>query len=286
MPNLADRGWRPLVDLTVYRLTNNILNRQGDLIIAGIVAVDKTSVGTYALAFSLTTAANTVFLTGIGSMTLTRFSATYAESGKFELGKSWQRMTYLTAFLSSWPLAILIAIGPGLSVILFHGKYPGLALYLVLIGVVAWLGRISGGGANIAVLFTLRNEKLVRKVFLMAAAMNVATDFVLMPLIGMYGAIVGTMIGTFFSSRFLNVQIRRRTRSSVEWSPLLLLSCLTAIVTAPVALLHRSFTLSICAVVVSLCLWATFSWRSSICPPEISSRVHDVFGKKSSVGTD
>lgn len=284
MRNLADRGWRPLIDLTLYRLTSNVLNRQGDLIIAGLLAVEKTSVGTYALAFSLTTAANTVFLTGIGSLTLTRFSAIYAKEGFAALGRSWREMTYLTSFLSSWPLALLIACGSVLSVTVFHEKYAHLSLYLGLIGGVAWIGRISGGGANIAALFALREEGLVRRVFLMAAFANILTDLALMPVVGMYGAMIGTLVGTFFTSVFLNGRIRLETSATIPWLPLLRISGIALVSTLPILAFRHSVALSASAVFLSLGLWGVLSWNTKSWPPEISARLNKFVRRREPAG--
>lgn len=204
-PTLAHR-----FSLVASASSGPLLGRQMHVSIAAIVGVSLDEIAAYSVAYSLAYLASTATILGIAAVALPQISDAVATGDRDALARRWKSILTMTSALSIPALGISAAAAPELIGVIYGPEYAatGGLLYVGLAGVLI-LQRLLGGGANNAVLIATSRTRALMASIISAAAIVVALDFLLMPLIGMWAAIISGAISILVSGLIMLVIVRR-----------------------------------------------------------------------------
>lgn len=214
--NVSDQG--PLVkEITTREIMDisrpmfistgmSIVTGHAGILILGALS-NPEDVGLYSVAVKL--ALITSFISNAVSAYVSPNIAKCFFSGqRNELRKLLRSGTKLIFFATIPVVGILIAFGQLLLPLLFAPEFSAAYLPMIIILAGQLVSSISGPVANF--LNMTGREKVVRNYMLMTTAINLALSLVLIPLFGLYGAAVSTMVGTVLWNVLLLIEIKRR----------------------------------------------------------------------------
>ena len=167
------------------------LGIQIDIILLNYFGVTDSNIGFYHLGYSLSAMLG-LFAQGIGGISQSVFSEAYARQGPSALGFSWKMVTKVF-ILMAFPIYIFALFhSPSIFRIFYGMEYIG-ASWVLRIFIISTSIQITVGSSFCMPAFYLLNQK--RKgiaVQIVGGLVNVALDLVLIPLYGIWGAVIAT----------------------------------------------------------------------------------------------
>lgn len=173
-----------------------------------------------------------------------------------------------TSVLSAVPLALCFGLASPLLGTVFGAEYERFAPLLMAVVIGQWVLRLAGVGLSLAALYALHEEAYVLRASALAAAVNIGLDCILIPLLGMYGAVVATALAATLAGALL--QRRLTLRTTAKWPTRQLAQLTVASVLLAVGALIAASTASwrgIPIVLFSLAIWAFSMHRAAILEP-------------------
>lgn len=160
----------------------------------------NSDVGIYQTAFLLGSSLN-VFSTAISTSLFPNFSALLSEGRTSEISQRYTEGIRWGLIITTAPFLYLLVF-PDVSLgILFGFEYSSAALPLSVI-LIGQFSAISFGPAT-SILKSSDNTTFIFKTYIVAAIVNIVSNVVLIPRIGIVGAAVGTSAATFSQSGML-----------------------------------------------------------------------------------
>ena len=155
---------------------------------------NEEDVGIYNVAYRIANVTNLV-LFAVNSIVVPKISASYAEGDMDGLKKLVKRSTFMI-FWITLPLVLLIVIFPSFLLGLFGAEFTGgvMALLLILIG--KFVSALSGCVGQ--VLQMTGYQRNFQNIVLTACGLNILLNYALIPLFGIEGAAVASMISVVF----------------------------------------------------------------------------------------
>jgi O-antigen/teichoic acid export membrane protein len=167
----------------------NLVMAWTDTLVLGILS-DTAQVGIYGVALRIS--ATTAFvLIAINSVVAPQFAALHADGRHAELEVLARRSSFWTLVLAS-PLILVFIIFPTEILRLFGEPFVGGAWSLRLLAL-AQLVNVSTGQLTSLLIMT-GHEKLMRNNMIFSAALNLAGNLLLVPLLGALGAAISTAV--------------------------------------------------------------------------------------------
>ncbi len=163
----------------------------------------------YSIAYSLVSRVMILLPGAISGVLLPRIAALHEGGAVYDIGRTYLRSTRYLAILTLPVVAAGVALA-GPSVALFYGPaYGGMVAVLRLLLVSGGLAAIVGAGS--AVLYGMSHQRIILRLGLIIAVINVALDIAVIPRFGAIGAaiasscaqLIGVIAGTYYLVRRL-----------------------------------------------------------------------------------
>ena len=217
-------GGRRRAVLTFSALSGPILGRQLDVTVAGLLAVSLAQVGTYGAAYSTAYLASTVLLLGLGAMTLSSL-ADVAERGRGEVLTRWRALLAYTSAVSFPPLVIGSAVAPEVMRVLYGplADDGSAAAFMIAVCAALCLQRAMGAGTNYALLTVLHTNRAIARSVLVSLVTRLLPALALMPLLGMWAAVLGAFVSYAATSGYVLWVIKAQTGAGIDVADQLLL---------------------------------------------------------------
>jgi O-antigen/teichoic acid export membrane protein len=161
------------------------------LILAAFVS--ETQVGIYNALVRISVFTNITIL-AINSLAMPRFSETFAKKD-FAMMRTYSGQATRLIFLTSLPLFVLLFFYPHWLLSIFGKEFPGneTELYILLAGQFI----VCFSGLSSQILNMAGRQHILRNIAIVAAIVNVGMCFALIPTMGIRGACIAQLAGTF-----------------------------------------------------------------------------------------
>jgi len=185
------------------------LGKQIDIVILNLLRVPIEQVGFYNLAFNFKV--KMAFLTiGMGGLAQSVFGMTYSRDGSVGLARAWEIIVKI-AILFVIPITVFSFIYANqIIILLFTSAYlpsvPLFRLYLLLI----FITTFAGQSFNPPIFFLLGKAKVNLWLQAFVGIGNVVLDLILIPIIGVYGAVLATAISVGFFAYIGMIIVRKQ----------------------------------------------------------------------------
>jgi O-antigen/teichoic acid export membrane protein len=183
------------IPLLWSKLGTLVLSKVSTTLIIGVFLASK-DVGIYNLAFR--TAALTTLLVGtVNSVAAPKFAELYSRNELLKLSKVAKNTAKIT-LLSSLPVLIPLFLFPSFILRMFGPEFTqgNWVLTILIFGQL-----VNSATGSVDMLLTMcGHEKFVRNNNLLSAAVNVAANFILIPLFGINGAAFADCLGIIFQN--------------------------------------------------------------------------------------
>lgn len=219
------------LSIVLYSLNNQVLARHGDMLVAGLLGVSLSLLGSYSLAFQITAMANSFLMMGFGTVALSYLSEQSATPDK--LGIAWRKISAVAAIIAVGPISVLALVAPEMVALVFRGEYPFLTELILALCIAQWANRVGGGGTNTGSLIAAGMSATVARSSVGGAILNILLNFAFVPWLGVFGLVVGTAVSLLSVGIMNSVTLSRKLQVK---PPVLLLACLTCCVAASVAI--------------------------------------------------
>jgi len=173
--------------LFITSLMNYAVLPWAPLVILGIWA-DSQDVGIYGAASRIAMLVSFILIT-INNVLAPKFAELYAKNDFINLEKTARKSTLMITFLAS-PLFILLIFAGEWVMMLYGSEFIGGAIILTILAIGQFVNVITGSVDNL--LIVTGNELIVRNLVILGAALQIILCLILIPLIGMTGAAIGT----------------------------------------------------------------------------------------------
>lgn len=195
--------------LVLSTASGPILGRQLDVTIAALLLVPAASIGQYSAAYSAAAVTSTALLLGVGAATLPMLADELHRSGS--IASMYRRIAGINMSLSVGPLAVAAAFAyPLMTAWLGTEIGPGAAVFLTPLCLVLIVQRLIGGGLNNAALTALHANRQLTQAVVVAAGVGVAADLLLIPPLGMAGAVLATLLSVLAVGAYSARTLRAR----------------------------------------------------------------------------
>jgi len=169
------------------------LGSQVDVVILNVFRVPIEQVGFYNLAFQLKT--KMAFMTiGMGVLAQSVFSMTHSRDGNIQLAKAWELILKLGIILII-PVAVFFFIyaKPIINVLYSSAYEPVVGLFRIYL-LLTFFTLYNGESINPPIMFVLGKEKINFYLQAFVGISNIILDIILIPIMGVYGAVLATVI--------------------------------------------------------------------------------------------
>ncbi len=203
---------------------NYLLGRYFDIFLLGVFSIPKAVIGYYNIAFSLTLAMAALITAGFSGITTAAFAQLEHENRRHVIAEGWLRVTKLSIFLGV-PLFLFVILNARIFISAVYGAdYIQSANLLQLFAFLYLISLGLGSGTNSALLYSINKEKVVLKIRAVCGLVNVLLDIILIPILGVKGAILASgsaivlTIGAeyIFSRRYARLQFPARFISKIS----------------------------------------------------------------------
>ncbi|WP_181373547.1 lipopolysaccharide biosynthesis protein [Microbacterium sp. HMWF026] len=196
-----------------------LLGRQLHVMIAAGVGIALGDIGAYSAAYALAYMAATATILGIGATTMPRL-ADAASRGHHHVSPEWRRVLIATSGLSIPAVVLSMAVAPSLMLLLYGPEYGDLGGELYIgISAALLIQRLTGGGATNALLVATDRTSMLLGSIVASAAALVLTDLIFMPLIGIWGAILGSVAAAVTGAAMTLYVVHRSHAITLPVSP-------------------------------------------------------------------
>jgi O-antigen/teichoic acid export membrane protein len=242
-----------------------VMGRYGDLLLLGLLGAGPVAAALYDVSYSLAQIASMAMTLGLTGVLMSRmsFHSSQNTSDAESLFLSGVRIQTLLQI----PVYAVLVVHAGSVVSLLYGvKYAAATGLLRTIAALRLVGRAFGGGENSE--FLLVNDKPGSVVWTTAAAagVNLILDILLIPRLGVLGAVIGGGIGGFAGTLLTFLVIRKTMSiqySMLAWFHLAavcgVIAGATGFLPATLPLLDLAIPLLVCF----LAAWLVFRYSSA-----------------------
>jgi len=199
-------GWLWANALVAY-----VYGKQGDIMLLSYFAIAKTSIGFYDVASSLSMLPGFIVAAGLSGISVSMFSRLTA-SQPTKVPVFWAKLSSFLTRLTIPVYCFMLVYSSNVIAFLYSGVYSAAAQLLQMFLVARIAARLFGGGENLDVLLNLNAERPAVILGIGCGAMNLALNLVLIPHLGVTGAVLGTGITTVFMDASTWFLLRRRAR--------------------------------------------------------------------------
>lgn len=190
-----------------------LLGRQLHVMLAATLGVSLAGIGAYSAAYTLAYMAATVTILGIGATTMPRL-ADAASRGHAHIAPEWKRVLISTSGLSLPAVVLSMAVAPSLMSAIYGPEYGELGAMLYIgISAVLIIQRLTGGGATNALLIATDKAGLLLMSILGSAVALAVTDLLLMPFVGIWGAIFGSAVAAITGAAVTLMVVHRNHKT-------------------------------------------------------------------------
>ncbi len=169
-----------------------ILGKQVDILLLNHFLVTTAQIGFYNIAYDLSINLGVVLTVGFSGVIISTFSEIAAKAGAKGMGNAWS-MILKSALLLVVPATALAAYyaSPLITTIYSDAYTPVVAAFQLYI-LLMLAGRMIGGGSSYTVLMVVGRERFLLLTVGLAGVINIALDIILIPIYGVFGAIIAT----------------------------------------------------------------------------------------------
>ena len=189
-PELDDMGHLAWVSYGIGFLGFGLMT-QSDVLLMNFFKVDRADIGLYHLATGLGVAM-AFLLSGVAPMALSLFSETYAKDGVKSLASLYCQIVGFAAYLTI-PVYVFCIMNSSLLIEFVYGTSflegtKALAVYAAFAGMQTALGI----NFTVSTLYVIRRRDVAMRSTAESSILNIALNLVLIPALGMMGAIMAT----------------------------------------------------------------------------------------------
>ncbi len=171
----------------------NLIMKWTDIVMLGIFT-DEKSVGIYNVAVKVSTM-TAITLAAINSIAAPKFAEFWGKNDFKSLEKTVHQTTKLI-FFSSIPILIIIWIFPSYILKIFGEEFIIGKNALLILSIGQFINAISG---SVIILLNMTGKQMAaQNIVLIGALLNVVLNFVLIPIYGIIGAAIASMISVSF----------------------------------------------------------------------------------------
>lgn len=174
------------------RFLNYFLGRYFDIFLLGYFAIRKEEIGFYNLAFSLTLALSYAVTSGFSGVSLAAFSDMSRKGNLKGIAKGWIAISKIIILFCVPIFAFTIVNAKQLIVFLYSLDFVDSAPLFQVFACFFLISLLLGSGNNLAVLYSLKREKMVLYLRGIMGILNVLLNLILIPRYNAMGAIVAT----------------------------------------------------------------------------------------------
>jgi len=169
------------------------LMTQSDVLLMNFFKVDGGEIGLYHLATGLT--GTMVFLlSGVAPMALSIFSETFSKDGLEELGKLYCKIVGFSSYLTV-PIYMFCIFNSGVLIHFIYGSvFEEASLALVIFAAFAGIQTALGNNFTVSILYIIHKRNEAIRTTIEGSVLNIGLNFLLIPVLGMLGAITATGI--------------------------------------------------------------------------------------------
>ncbi len=173
------------------------LMTQSDIVLMNLFHIESASVGFYHLATGLG-GMMAFLLIGVAPMALSLFSETFARSAHAGLERLFQDILGIACFLTAPIYAFFIFNATGILQFIYGAEFTGANHLLIAFSIFAGLQTVLGINFTYSLLFVLQRRQLALRSTAEASIVNLALNFILIPIYGAMGAVAGTGISMLY----------------------------------------------------------------------------------------
>lgn len=169
------------------------LMTQSDVLLMNFFKVDGGEIGLYHLATGLT--GTMVFLlSGVAPMALSIFSETFSKDGLEELGKLYCKIVGFSSYLTV-PIYMFCIFNSGVLIHFIYGSvFEEASSALVIFAAFAGIQTALGNNFTVSILYVINKQNEAIRTTIEGSVLNIGLNFLLIPILGMLGAITATGI--------------------------------------------------------------------------------------------
>lgn len=176
------------------------LGAQADIVIMNYFNVPSEEIGFYFLCFSLVSMMG-LHLEGIGALSQSAFSESFAKDGKYGLALSWNMVTKVVVLLSM-PIFVFAVFQADIIIQLLYGKqYLEAVIYFQTFALLACVSILSGSSFCMPVFYLINKKTLGLIIQIAGGLLNIVLDIALISKFG----VLGIVIATSFSHALIGV---------------------------------------------------------------------------------
>jgi len=175
-----------LTGMVTYALGKNM-----DVIIMTFYGVAAAQIGFYQIVYVLTDYAYVAATRGMSGVLQSAFAHAHHAGGARSLARGWNSIMKFHILACAPPVLFLVLFAEPLFAAILP-KYLGAAPLLRVYGLLILMVTFLGGGTHITVFYTLQMERLVLYISLVAGAMNLGWDLIVIHYLGALGALLAT----------------------------------------------------------------------------------------------
>jgi len=179
-------------NIWLINIINFILGKQSDILMLSSLLGNQAYIGYYNVAFSLKSNISLLFISGLGGVGLTTVSRIIQSKDEKKIHKTIDVLIKMAVFLSI-PLTIFSMINAQhIIMYIFSDQYaPSIQLLQIFIGFDI-ICRLMGGGIYVTLFYAIEKSNIVLVLRLISGIVNVILNLILIPEIGVCGAVIAT----------------------------------------------------------------------------------------------
>ncbi len=203
-PVFSFTGW-----LWVNAITTYVYGKQGDIMMLSFFSINKSLVGCYDAAYTLSFLPSLAFAAGLGGISMSMFSRIAKEQPQ-EMAKFWTRLSSLLTQITV-PIYCFLALFAGNIVTLLYSSEYVQSVQLLQVFIIARIiSRLFSGGESFDALLSVNAEHAAVKIGMIGSLVNVVLNLVLIPQLQVLGAVLATSITTIAIDSSTWMLLRRR----------------------------------------------------------------------------
>lgn len=179
---------------------------QIDIILLNYFGVTNSDIGVYYLSITLS-AVLAFLINGIGSISQSAFSESYEKNRESGLASAWEGVIKICFFLTVPAYVFALTYADSIVLMLYGSQYDGAIILFRITILFAFVRMLFGAILCDPIFYLLKRKTIYLKIFLLGGLLNVLLDLLLIPWIGVVGAVIATSFSTVITGLFALVYL-------------------------------------------------------------------------------
>ncbi|MGA9117797.1 MAG: polysaccharide biosynthesis C-terminal domain-containing protein [Bacteroidota bacterium] len=236
-----------------------VLSRYGDVMLMGVLVLDKAQVSLYEIGAGLVYAAGLVLTTGMAGVNLALFSE-IADSGNDPFPRMRELYHAVVRVVSALTIPVLVFLlvdAASVIHVIYSDQFSGAAVIVQSLAAVRIAARLFGGGENTDALLALGKVGTVSGIGIASAVVNLVGDVLLLPVYGAIGAVVATSTAYLLVTLGTFLAVRKHLRVRLQTGPFVRFLAGPLVGAVAVLLMPQRSTLSALSIHLTLFVLST-----------------------------